>query len=409
MHSYLDILAEIAKTGVAREKGRLLKAGDSPILRDILYFAFAPTVTFGVGVVDYDDAVEGLPLGFVKPLDFLCICHQLADRTLRGGAAEVIVRDHINRYPRTYRKLVQAIFAQRLSIGMEAKRINAIFPSLIPTFGVQLAYEYETGRLPFPVYVSSKLDGMRCVGINDQKGCLLWSREGNPITGVPHILKALRALPYGVYDGELMHPTLGFQTTVSICKRENTLHELYEEVFYNLFDRVDISDWEDPKMIAEERFSKLGNIIARTKANDPKTPIKLVQHHLIYNSDALDQWHKHFTAEGFEGTMIQGNIPYSRKRSYGIMKLKDFLSMDAVVLGWEFGAKTSKYKAKMGKLLCQDLKTGVKFKCGSGFVDTDRDVMDGWIGLKIEVKYQNLSDDGKPRFPVYIRTRSDLN
>jgi DNA ligase-1 len=107
--------------------------------------------------------------------------------------------------------------------------------------------------------------------------------------------------------------------------------------------------------------------------------------------------------------MIQGNLPYKKKRSYDLMKLKDFFTLDALVTGWEHGDKTGKYKHHMGKLLCVDIKTGRDFKVGSGFVDSDRDTTDGWIGKVIEVKYQNFTDEGKPRFPVYIRTREDID
>ena len=45
---------------------------------------------------------------------------------------------------------------------------------------------------------------------------------------------------------------------------------------------------------------------------------------------------------------------------------------------------------------------GIKFKCGSGLNDKDRDHPPK-IGSKITYKYQNLSDSGKPRFPIFLR------
>lgn len=412
MRRYLEALKEVANTGSAKVKGSLLKKADSPILRDILYYAYSPTVTFGVGAVDFETGGIDSAWDDVQPLEFLTLARQLASRELTGNAAEIAVRQHIEKYPGHLRSMVRDIFAQRLSIGMDAKRINAALCNTIPVFGVMLAYEYESGRLDYPVFISPKLDGMRAVAIHDEKGVAMFSRRGTPIVGVPHIVEAIRLLSYGVYDGELMHPD-GFQTTVSVCRRENPLHPDFERVSFHIFDRVDTQEWDSPKKPASHRFEALQWTLQAAEMRNPGLPLKLVKHFRVSNSQKLQEWHKHFVSEGYEGTMIQGDLPYVKKRSWSIMKLKDFLTLDAKVIGWEPGDTTGKFKHCMGRLICEDLKTGVDFKVGSGFVDSDREITDGWIGKFIEVKYQNWTDpdeSGKvrPRFPVYIRTRTDL-
>ena len=46
------------------------------------------------------------------------------------------------------------------------------------------------------------------------------------------------------------------------------------------------------------------------------------------------------------------------------------------------------------------------FKIGTGFTDRERDAPPA-IGSLVTYKYQNFTNDGLPRFPVYMRVRTD--
>ena len=56
----------------------------------------------------------------------------------------------------------------------------------------------------------------------------------------------------------------------------------------------------------------------------------------------------------------------------------------------------------MGKILVRDLKLGVEFRIGSGFTDKQR-IKPPKIGSMITYKYQNLTNAGVPRFPIFLR------
>ena len=73
--------------------------------------------------------------------------------------------------------------------------------------------------------------------------------------------------------------------------------------------------------------------------------------------------------------------------------------MEVRIIGYKEG--TGKYKGKLGSYECET-KNGKKFNCGSGLDDDMRDNrLD--VGVFITVKYFELSKEGVPRFPVFLR------
>ena len=103
---------------------------------------------------------------------------------------------------------------------------------------------------------------------------------------------------------------------------------------------------------------------------------------------------------GGEGLMLRryGSM-YEGKRSKSLLKVKEFHDMEVKIVGYTEG--TGKYKGKLGSYACVH-KGGIKFNCGSGLTDEDRaSRLD--VGIFITVKYFELSKDGVPRFPVFLR------
>ena len=90
---------------------------------------------------------------------------------------------------------------------------------------------------------------------------------------------------------------------------------------------------------------------------------------------------------------------YEGKRSKTLLKVKEFHDMEVKITGYKQG--TGKYKGMLGSYECVT-KEGHTFNCGSGLTDEDRENKLN-IGKFITVKYFELSKDGVPRFPVYLR------
>ena len=118
-----------------------------------------------------------------------------------------------------------------------------------------------------------------------------------------------------------------------------------------------------------------------------------------------------FISEGYEGLMLNPNIPYYKgKKSNKMLKLKTFETWDCTVLGVYPGESGHKYENTLGGLIVMQ-ENGVEGKVGGGFSDDERDEIweksDAVIDRVIEVEYQNLTDDKKMRFPVKKRWRTD--
>ena len=98
-----------------------------------------------------------------------------------------------------------------------------------------------------------------------------------------------------------------------------------------------------------------------------------------------------------EGLMLRNPESfYERKRSTNLLKVKKFLDDEALVIGF-IRRPTGDIKAMQVRLA-----NGIEFKIGGGLTDQERRNPPK-IGTKVTFKYQNLSEDGIPRFPIYMR------
>jgi DNA ligase-1 len=108
---------------------------------------------------------------------------------------------------------------------------------------------------------------------------------------------------------------------------------------------------------------------------------------------------------GGEGLMLrQPDSRYVVGRSSSLLKVKTFHDAEAVVVGHQAGA--GKHKGRVGALLVR-LPNGIEFGVGTGLSDHERDNPPA-VGALITFRYQELSDAGVPRFPSYVRLRTDL-
>ena len=110
------------------------------------------------------------------------------------------------------------------------------------------------------------------------------------------------------------------------------------------------------------------------------------------------------TQLGGEGLMLrQPGSTYERTRSTTLLKVKKFLDAEAVVTGYEAGL--GRHKGRVGALAVR-FGNGKELKVGTGLKDRERE-NPPVMGSIINVKYQELTKDGIPRFPVYVGVRVD--
>lgn len=209
-------------------------------------------------------------------------------------------------------------------------------------------------------------------------------------------------MPNYPLDGELWCGRGLFQKTVSIVKRQKGQGDAeWKYVHYLVFDA--------PKHGGkyEERVKFLHDKLDPISLNaDSPTNITVVGTQVCKGKDHLMQMLDQVIKKGGEGIMLRKPASlYEHGRSWALLKLKMFHDEEAKVIGHKPGS--GRLANAMGALECQ-LANGVRVKVGSGFSDAQR-YRPPKIGSVITFKYQEVSDSGTPRFPVFLRVREDVS
>lgn len=268
----------------------------------------------------------------------------------------------------------------------------------------------DESELNYPVYVSPKIDGIRCLGVAGRA----MSRAGKPFRN-----KALQALfadgKYDGLDGELIFgplfsSTVFRDTTSVVMSHDKTIDDLR---FY-VFDKYSMSG------PFSQRFSSL---------NFDDDFIRCLEHLEVETLEELSEYEADVLAKGAEGVMIRDpNGAYKHGRSTvkegGLLKLKRFSDAEYKVVGFEermhnaneaekdaFGrTKRSTHQDNMigrgdlGSLICE-LEPGVTFNVGSGFDDATREEIwnnkESYLGRYVTVKSFLIGVKDLPRFPIF--------
>jgi len=246
------------------------------------------------------------------------------------------------------------------------------------------------GRVKLPALMQPKLDGVRAHYVDGR----LLSRNGKPLAGAASIEAELRAtdsLPE--LDGELYIHGESFQTIVSIARRAN--HARQAELEYHVFDIVD----EHQRQV--DRLSRLSTLCLPTSCILVETKIAL-------QAADVQDYLSLCLKLGYEGIMLRNpSSLYQRKRTSDLLKLKPSKLIALVVLDSLEEISIDGYrKNSLGALICKDPTSGMITKVGTGFTAQDRAVL--WAyrhelpGQAVSVKYQEKTDGGALRFPVYV-------
>jgi DNA ligase-1 len=253
---------------------------------------------------------------------------------------------------------------------------------------VLLAHVWNEEHDPTGWWMSEKLDGVRAYWDGQQ----LLSRRNN-ILHAPEWFTA--GLPRHALDGELWIGRKQFDRVSGIVRRQDR-PEIWNEV-KNL-------DFDAPE--AEGPFEERLRFLADGVGGWPTRYASLHDHALCRGLDHLVSELDRVTQLGGEGLMLRGpGSRYERTRSTTLLKVKKFLDAEAVVIGHEAGA--GRHKGRVGALVAR-FGNGKEFRVGTGLKDRERE-SPPLAGSVITVKYQELTRDGMPRFPVYVGVRSDAS
>lgn len=275
----------------------------------------------------------------------------------------------------------------------ERERLGAPLPERARAVASQdapellLAHSWEEGHDPTGWWMSEKLDGVRAYW-NGQE---FLSRRGNLYLSPQWFLQGLPAF---ALDGELWIGRGEFQRTVSVVRRQDE-SEHWRQVSFLVFDAPDL---EAP---FEERLAHVREHFAA----HPHPQVTVLEHTRCEGAENLREELARVEALGGEGLMLrEPGSRYVAGRSTTLLKVKSFLDAEARVVAYKAGA--GRHKGRVGALEVIT-PSGVEFAVGTGLTDAQREQPPP-IGAIISYRYQELTQDGVPRFPSYLGVREDV-
>jgi DNA ligase 1 len=253
---------------------------------------------------------------------------------------------------------------------------------------VLLAESWDNSQDLTGWWISEKLDGVRAYWDGKQ----FISRQGNLYHAPDWFLKGMPTHPL---DGELWIGRKAFQRTVGIVRRQDK-SDHWKEVRYLIFDAPHLPT------TFEERLAKLRSDQPSWKLSH----VSLVEQMRCDGEAHLRGELARIEAVGGEGLMLrQPGSKYVAGRSSTLLKVKTFHDAEAVVIDHEAGK--GKHKGRLGAVVVK-LPNGKTFSVGTGFSDHER-ANPPAVGTTITFRYQELSDGGIPRFPSFVRIRTDTS
>ncbi|HTR53753.1 MAG TPA: DNA ligase [Kofleriaceae bacterium] len=236
-------------------------------------------------------------------------------------------------------------------------------------------------------WMSEKLDGVRAYW----NGSQFISRLGNAFFAPDWFAAKLPDTPL---DGELWAGRKKFQRAVSIARRQDRSND-WRELSYVVFDApAHGGPFED----------RLEHVRGYMEANQPPHA-RWHPHERCSGVDHIRTELARVESLGGEGLMMrQPGSRYEIGRSWTLRKVKTFHDAEARVIAHVRGG--GRHEGRLGSLQCE-MPNGTTFNVGTGLSDDERNHPPP-VGSIITYRYQELSNDGVPRFPSYVGVRHDV-
>ena len=292
---------------------------------------------------------------------------------------------------------------------------------MIEGFQPLLAENIVVEKVKFPVYVSPKLDGIRCV-IIDGKAL---TRKLKPIPNnfIRTTLESMGRMVEGL-DGELI---VGYPNDKDVFNRTSSavMSRDGEPNFkFYVFDRVGGGTYRD-RWVERSCYA----------AGDPR--IEMVPQRIVFGAVQLAEYETKWVNKGFEGVMVRdpdGKYKFGRStvKEGILLKIKRFADIEAEIIGFEERmhnaneavldergyTKRSTKKDNMvptgtlGALICKHPDYSDSFGAQGFDNDTAKEIWDSqekYLGKLAKIRIQKAGEKDKPRFPVFLGIRDELD
>ena len=270
-------------------------------------------------------------------------------------------------------------------------------------------YNKDGKHIKFPCYAQRKLDGVRCVAV---PGRGLYSRNGKAFPHMEHVRADVDRLKDGagglvapgtfMFDGELYSDELTFQEIVGLVKKETLKPadiENMNKIYLYVYDCIisnNSGGYAAREAILRDIFGKMAF-----------TTLRLLPSAWCESVEDVKKLHAAYVAEGYEGLILRNTtgIYKIKHRSNDLQKYKEFEDAEYTVIGFKEGDGVEKGCVIW---ICRTA-AGQEFAVRPRGTHEDRAVAfltgASRIGKALTVRYQELTTDGIPRFPVGIAFR----
>ena len=299
----------------------------------------------------------------------------------------------------------KASAAAAASVSIAAGRASEITES-VPLPMLAHKWPEKAKHVVFPCAVQPKFDGTRTVAVCGLKAgtpCL-FSRQRKAYPHLEHIQAVVCQLPKGLLlDGELYRHDLDCNQIVgtikkkTLTKADEPKHALIQLHCYDLVDE---------KKTFEERFAVLKGLFSEYKKVIGDVLV-LCPTELVAKKEDLQAKHDAYVADGYEGLMIRNlaGLYDVGNRSTDLLKMKEFQDDEFKIVGFYEGEGGDK-----GLVIWRCITAaGKPFGCRPHGTHEERAELfkhgKEYVGKMLTVRYQELTPDGIPRFPVGIAVR----
>lgn len=294
--------------------------------------------------------------------------------------------------------------------------------------------DWDFNKLQFPVYVSPKIDGIRCM-THPVLGPSSRSLKPIPNRYISDFLAqpALKWLDGEIVVGPSHAPDVFNRSQSGVMSRDGQ-----PSFTYLVFDNFEAGNmcgfgirYEDARRVVDKAIADLGDTGC----------IRLLPHTMVYNLEELWDFEAGTVEDGFEGIMIRspgGKYKCGRStlREQGLIKVKRFVDDEAQIIGWKplmrnqndpvidaLGLQKRGY-SKDGKVADLTMAgkfnmlgltgkwRGIEFDCGSGLDEAQRRDIAANFDTKYKgqmgsYKYQPHGSLDAPRSPIWKGLRHD--
>lgn len=261
-----------------------------------------------------------------------------------------------------------------------------------------LAYDYnkKKDKAEFPCFVQPKLDGVRALFYNGK----FYSRNGNQFFDLDHIKDELTHCDKLILDGELYTGDIKFEELVGLVKKQTKSEEdkkRSEAIKYVVYDHVDQNDTFSTRHFNLNQFFDQKDLINCY-------PLMTEE---CKSAEELKKFHDKYVKMGYEGLIIRNKkgLYVEKDRSNDLLKYKEFKDDEFEIVDY----KSGEGKDQNAVIWICKTKDGKVFSARPDGPAEERRKLyrngNKYIGKMLTVKYQNLSKDGIPRFPIGIAIR----